>query len=104
MPYVRKSFAKHYKDGLIFIDEKNENEIDNEILNMLKNSKEYSIDDEKYKKYSKKAYNYAMKMTERETKQAVEGLYHNLNTLQSRFEVYFLINNIRVSSHRKVCR
>lgn len=88
-PYVRKSFAKHYKDGLIFIDEKNENEIDNEILNMLKNSKEYSIDDEKYKKYSKKAYNYAMKMTERETKQAVEGLYHNLNTLQSRFEVYF---------------
>ena len=46
---------------------------------MLKNSKESSIDDEKYKKYSKKAYNYAMKMTERETKQAVEGLYHNLN-------------------------
>ena len=78
-PYVRKSFAKHYKDGLIFIDEKNENEIDHEILNMLKNSKEYSIDDEEYKKYSKKAYNYAMKMTERETKQAVEGLYHNLN-------------------------
>ena len=56
-PYVRKSFAKHYKDGLIFIDEKNKNEIDNEILNMLKNSKEYSIDDEKYKKYSDDFYN-----------------------------------------------
>jgi ribonucleoside-triphosphate reductase len=30
------------------------------------------------------AYNYAMKMTEREIYQAVEAMYHNLNTLQSR--------------------
>lgn len=30
------------------------------------------------------AYDYAMKLTERELKQAVEGMYHNLNTLQSR--------------------
>lgn len=27
------------------------------------------------------AYKYAMDMTERELKQAVEGMYHNLNTL-----------------------
>ena len=41
------------------------------------------IDDERYKSYEK-AYIYAMDMTERETQQAVEGMYHNLNTLQSR--------------------
>ena len=29
-------------------------------------------------------YNYAMKQTLKELHQAVEGMYHNLNTLQSR--------------------
>ena len=33
---------------------------------------------------SDKAYQYAMDMTEKEIAQAVEGMYHNLNTLQSR--------------------
>ena len=84
VPYVRKSFAKHYKDGLNFIENKNEDEINHEILNILENAKEYSIEDEKYKTYSNKAYDYAAKMTKRELDQAVEGLYHNLNTLQSR--------------------
>ena len=39
------------------------------------------ITDSKYKKYEK-AFKYAMDMTEREVHQAVEGMYHNLNTLQ----------------------
>lgn len=79
VPYVRKSFAKHYKDGLNFIENKNEDEINHEILNILENAKDYSIEDEKYKTYSNKAYDYATKMTKRELDQAVEGLYHNLN-------------------------
>lgn len=41
------------------------------------------ITDSKYKTYDK-AFKYAMDMTEREVHQAVEGMYHNLNTLQSR--------------------
>ena len=45
--------------------------------------KETSIEDDFYKSFPK-AYKYAMKMTARETHQAAEGLYHNLNTLQSR--------------------
>lgn len=45
--------------------------------------KEPPIDDDRYKKF-KKAYQYAMDMTTKELEQAVEGLYHNLNTLQSR--------------------
>ena len=84
VPYVRKSFAKHYKDGLKYISNINESDIDYEIENMLKNCTAYSIDDEEYKIYNSKSYKYAMDMTEKEIKQAVEGMYHNLNTLQSR--------------------
>ena len=39
------------------------------------------ITDAKYKKYEK-AWQYAMDMTKKEIHQGVEGLYHNLNTLQ----------------------
>ena len=42
------------------------------------------IDSEYYAKSPKNVYQYAMDMTERETYQAAEGLFHNLNTLQSR--------------------
>ena len=43
-----------------------------------------SIEDIRYKEPYRYAYQYAMDMTLRETHQAVEGMYHNLNTLQSR--------------------
>lgn len=82
VPYVRKSFAKHYKDSIKYILEKDE--IDYEIEHMLNNATEYSIEDEEYKAYSPKAYQYAIDMTIKECHQAVEALYHNLNTLQSR--------------------
>lgn len=42
-----------------------------------------SIEDPIYKEF-KGAYSYAIAMTEKEVHQAVEGMYHNLNTLQSR--------------------
>ena len=41
------------------------------------------ITDQKYKQYQK-AFKYAIDMTNKEIHQAVEGMYHNLNTLQSR--------------------
>lgn len=60
---------------------KNKQQYDEELK--LKNKiKQVSIDSDKYKKF-RRVYEYALKMTERETYQAVEGLYHNLNTLQS---------------------
>lgn len=46
-------------------------------------SEDVSIQNETYQKF-KKAFDYANKMVEKEAYQAVEGLYHNLNTLQSR--------------------
>lgn len=75
VPYVRKSFFKHYRDGVEFIEQR---EMDYSFNDWL------SIDEEDYKIFSPRAYDYAMKQTERELQQAVEGMYHNLNTLQSR--------------------
>lgn len=69
IPYVRKSFYKHYKDGVKYIDAL---EFDYSFHSEL------SIDDEDYKIYSSKAYKYAMDMTTKELNQAVEGMYHNL--------------------------
>ena len=42
-----------------------------------------SINDDRLKKF-KKAYEYALEQTRKEIYQACEGMYHNLNTLQSR--------------------
>lgn len=84
VPYVRKSFAKHYKDGLVWVSGKALSDIDYEIASMLKNVADYSITDPEWKAYDERAYDYALVMTTKETYQAVEGMYHNLNTLQSR--------------------
>lgn len=76
VPYVRKSFYKHWKDGLKYLEGfVYENDVENVA--------DVSIDNDFYKQHEQ-AYKYAMDMTERELTQAVEGLMHNLNTLQSR--------------------
>jgi len=91
VPYVRKSFWKHFKDGLKWFDEGNEAHyfsnvdiakmpiepyyhasVDNNVVGLVHTAA------------CTKAYKYAMDMTQRELEQAVEGMYHNLNTLQSR--------------------
>ena len=84
VPYVRKSFGKHYKDGLKHIYGIYPHDIDYQIKFMLNNIVDHSIDENEWEAYNHEAYRYALEMTERETQQAVEGMYHNLNTLQSR--------------------
>lgn len=79
VPYVRKSFWKHYRDGMSYLEEDN----NSEIFSMKNSDADRSIEDN-FWKANTKAYNYAKDMTIREVHQAVEGLYHNLNTLQSR--------------------
>lgn len=74
-PFVKMSFYKHYKDGLKYIEGIDYNEIEP--------MSEYSIDNNGFKKYPR-VYEYAMDMLEKEGKQAAQGLYHNLNTLESR--------------------
>lgn len=77
VPYVRKSFYKHWKEGCKYILNIDIAKYDGVITNSL------PIDDEGYKTFGA-AYQYALDMTIKETHQAVEGMYHNLNTLQSR--------------------
>lgn len=75
--YVKKSFSKHFKNGLKYILE------DSTLSEKI--PKELSFDDEFANKIeNKKVYEYAYDMTKRELYQAVEGLLHNLNSLQSR--------------------
>ena len=92
VPYVRKSFYKHYRDGMKYLCNCNWN-----LNNYLEDSDTYKkIIDIPINDYSAylneaddagdfdKVYQYAMDMTLKEVHQAVEGMYHNLNTLQSR--------------------
>lgn len=79
VPYMRKSFNKHYCDGLKYIEHQ-ENQID---IYKYSSIETISITDDWYKDF-KGAYEYAYDMTVKEIYQATEGLFHNLNTLQSR--------------------
>lgn len=75
VPYIRKSFFKYYKKHAERILK---HELDNSFSNAL------SIDDEKYKNYCPKAYEWSMEDVIKETEQAMESMLHNLNTLTSR--------------------
>lgn len=77
VPYVRKSFYKHYKDGVKYFT------ADGSVFELPNKPEQTSIEDEVYFKYPR-AYQYAMDLTQKEIHQGVEGLFHNLNTLQSR--------------------
>lgn len=86
VPYVRKSFTKHLQDGLIFVENLSEYK-GKRFQKWCKANKPdgvMSLDDIEFAELHPNAWNYALEMTERETHQAVEGMYHNLNTLQSR--------------------
>ena len=75
-PFVKMSFSKHFKDGLKWIEHESE-----EYINHVHES--IGIEDGEAK-YHKEAYKYAIEMLENEGSQSAQGLYHNLNTLESR--------------------
>ena len=91
VPYVRKSFFKHYNEiretanmltfGLFNIKQKEMSKED--IRNTSINDKFY-IGNSWFNVFKRIISKVALKRTEREIYQSVEGLYHNLNTLQSR--------------------
>ena len=81
VPYVRKSFYKHFKTGCKYlINHEIDFEKDDEDFSVINESIESPL----YQDYNPDVYQYALDMTIKETQQAVEGMYHNLNTLQSR--------------------
>lgn len=90
VPYIRRSFYKHFLDGVKYCQK-------GQMIGLmgvyedfdLSNAKEIwiktqaSINDDVFVR-NEIAYKYAMDMTIKEVHQAAEGLFHNLNTLQSR--------------------
>ena len=75
VPYVRKSFYKHMEEAMHYL-------YNADIRPQFQDN--MSIEDKIYKSVGEKVYQYAYDMTVKEIHQAVEGMYHNLNTLQSR--------------------
>ena len=73
VPYVRMSFRKHFRDGMKYL----------RGIEDAYYAENLSIEDEEYQ-MEPQVYQYAMDMTTKELMQAVQGMYHNLNTLQSR--------------------
>lgn len=88
VPYVRKSFTKHLEDGMIYLEKKTEYKA-KRFYKWLQHDSNHPdgtihFDDKEFQSIHPDAWEYAIDMTKKEIYQAVEGLYHNLNTLQSR--------------------
>ena len=85
VPYVRKSFWKHFKDGMKYIDGTTDERIaqlfekaDTTKMSITRSDTMVALADNDL------VLDYAFDKTLKELEQAVEGMYHNLNTLQSR--------------------
>lgn len=81
-PFVKMSFYKHYLNGMKYLEN-----MDEKWLDMNKNDFNRDmphIDNPEYFCLDSKVYRYAMDMLENEGSQSAQGLYHNLNTLESR--------------------
>lgn len=90
VPYIRRSFYKHFLDGVKYCQK-------GQMIGLMGVYKDFDLSDAKeiwIKTQAsindnvfirnETAYKYAMDMTIKEVHQAAEGLFHNLNTLQSR--------------------
>ena len=90
VPYVRRSFYKHFLDGIKYCQK-------GQMIGLMGVYEDFDLSDAKETWIKTQAsindnvfirneiaYKYAMDMTIKEVHQAAEGLFHNLNTLQSR--------------------
>ena len=82
VPYVRKSFIKHYNDVRNTMSLKPIQKDEDFVVNTEIDSEEYK--GKWYQPMKRYVWNKAINRTYKEIRQAVEGMYHNLNTLQSR--------------------
>jgi ribonucleoside-triphosphate reductase len=80
-PYVKKSFSKHFKKGLVYLEGISEELINTDAYII---PKEISIEDEYYSSIYPAAFKYAYDLTKEEVKEGCQSIYHNLNTLESR--------------------
>lgn len=82
VPYVRKSFFKHYKNGLSYIKKPWYKTWKTPNIDSI--DKIYTSIDAPIYHQRPDVYNYAMNLTKNEIIQAIEGFVHNMNSLQSR--------------------
>lgn len=91
-PFAHKSFVKLFKEGLFekdYITENNYNKLkDGEDVKSNDGEKidciNIHIDNHELNDKFPMAYDYALRHLEKEGKQSAQGLFHNLNTLESR--------------------
>lgn len=90
VPYIRRSFYKHFLDGVKYCQKGQMiglmgvyEDFDLSDVKEIWIKTQASINDNVFIR-NETAYKYAMDMTIKEVHQAAEGLFHNLNTLQSR--------------------
>lgn len=80
-PFVKKSFYKHFRTGLTYLDGKPVSDVaefyDDCVAHLP------GIQAACFTSFPE-VYAFALDMLEKEGKQAAQGLYHNLNTLESR--------------------
>ncbi|WP_082834312.1 anaerobic ribonucleoside triphosphate reductase [Paenibacillus glucanolyticus] len=79
-PYVGKSFRRHFRKGVAYLEEAAQR---TSTAGILPDTELY-IDNEQLKETYPRTYRYAYNETVNEVKQAAESLIHNLNTMSSR--------------------
>ncbi len=93
-PLVAKSFYRHFCDGLTYVENldfwQSGGNLSTGVTSITIGTDDQreqwaiSLSNKKLSERFPKAWKYATDMLEREGKQAAQGLYHNLNTLESR--------------------
>ena len=81
-PYVAMSFKRHHRDGMKYIYACNDDEIEEAYQTCFDN--DITIGNQALQINYSDAYRYAIDLLNREGKQAAQGLWHNLGTLESR--------------------
>lgn len=84
VPYVKKSFRKHLRDYFEDVEGMTKEEAESMVCDIEKVYGEIDFENQAVQKYHPVGYRFAYNQTRKEVYQAVEGMYHNLNTLQSR--------------------
>lgn len=84
VPYVKKSFRKHVRAWYRFVEGYSKEDAEAKTQELEAKYGELCFNNEAFKNDLPNIYKFAYGQTETETYQAVEGMYHNLNTLQSR--------------------
>lgn len=81
VPYIRKSFYKHFKRALHYLLEYTEEEVEAILASYGREAIQYS-NEELREKYPK-AFRYATDLTEESIKQAIQGLEYEINSLST---------------------